>query len=330
MPSISSGITRLTDWVEKWAPKLKINHIEYSKHELIEDLTGLKFFKTSLSLNNRTHGGFGYDIDPELALLKSIAECIERSAALEVFNLPDSSGCACHTDKVLSLLYATDELYERDSLFTHFLTKTPFKLFLSSELPSEVQTTIQKFNKHQIKVDFFQMHSRDPARTSVLCRFKLEIEGVQRFIFATANNHDLSLALNKAHNEALSLTNQFLLQKMTEFSLKDDALIFPWQQQKLFFAHEHSSWFESVFFKKPIKALTRPRKKTEIDSKYLSLNGSPFESCGLYFSQATSAQLQRAFWGFPQKENVNLNRLSELDPSISEEQIPWNRYPLFG
>jgi hypothetical protein len=72
--------------------------------------------------------GRGVDPDPELAIIKSVIEAIERCIYLEKAQ-PGSTGngWAVHLKESLAKLKALSELLERDAFFCHFITEQPFE-----------------------------------------------------------------------------------------------------------------------------------------------------------------------------------------------------------
>src|SRR3989338_3968986 len=85
-------VTKLT-WVDEWIP----GHFD---------------FNTQISVGSEVFKGRGFSNNIEIAMVKSIAEALERAVCK--YNGIHSSGVAAHTDKIQAQINAKTELIERD------------------------------------------------------------------------------------------------------------------------------------------------------------------------------------------------------------------------
>ncbi len=70
--------------------------------------------------------GHGSDSDPDLAILKAVAEAYERFCVTSL-KIKNSIGCAVHTDIKLAEEHALLELIERDCFLVNFIDRRSFK-----------------------------------------------------------------------------------------------------------------------------------------------------------------------------------------------------------
>ncbi len=325
---IPSESSQLVEWVQKWAQKLEISHLETPLHDLLSSIKGYSFIHTRLKFRGHIFRGNGSDKDPELSLLKSIVEAIERAVTIGILSLENSTGTAAHFSSDLAIRSAELELLERDSFFTHFLTMTPFIPVPNS---TELSGHIKALNSDGIVVQFFELQSLKKDISTVVCHFSLPVKGILRPVISASASPSKSQAMEKSFAEALSLSNTLLHAGMEE-KMPTDKEFGPWDHIQMIFSPSHADWFRETHLSGkntnslPESPIQPPVMKTEV----VSLKDLPFEDCGLHIVKVTSPDVQNAWWGLPKREIVNFKRLQLLKSGLQEEDIPWNRYHLFG
>lgn len=94
----------------------KLNFISYTTNDYLT--------------NKNAIAGLGVDTSENIAFTKAMSEYFERKEFFnntEKYNLKTTNGMAAHIFTYLAIKKAKAELVERDSVFRHWYTKTPFK-----------------------------------------------------------------------------------------------------------------------------------------------------------------------------------------------------------
>ena len=169
-------------------------------YESCSQLNLISYTTKDYLTNKDAIAGLGVDISENLAFTKAIAEYYERKEFyknIEKYNLETTNGMAAHIFTSLAIKKAKAEIVERDSLFRHWYTKTPFKKISSDS--SWIQSVADELSIKGFSLLLGETYLG--VEKTIVC-FLVE-EKTQGFVVGCESNGDDAFKKEKAVQEAL-------------------------------------------------------------------------------------------------------------------------------
>lgn len=177
----------LSDWILANAENLSLQ---------VEDLqwvqkpfTGLHDIHASILIGNKRYEGRGSADSKDLAIIKAVAEAIERAVCLQ--SLPTTNGVAAHIDLEQAKKNAQNELLERDLFLSHFLTQTAFDV--STEWTAQLSLDLREdIGRAGDSIQIFRMRRNSHGQGFVcLIRGGMRWGGIMGLSFGQGDEHSL-------------------------------------------------------------------------------------------------------------------------------------------
>ncbi|MCB9062490.1 MAG: YcaO-like family protein [Halobacteriovoraceae bacterium] len=276
-------------------------------------LNGLHDYRIHISIDGREYSGIGIDEDEEIAFLKGFSEAVDRFF-FEINNMK-AGGIGTHWTKKESLESSISELIERDIFLGHYLSGTPGKKFVNSE--------VEKLN-YQIRtkdrsVEVFELSKLNNYFT-FLSVGKFKESG---HIIGLGTSKDCKKALKKSMIECL-----FCLMADNEDSFNDLIMIPNTPKEHYNFHLRNNILNLSSFYINSIKKSKIANFKIE-SKEFKTKTWNVFEyfsGIEMYTTYSSSKRLQNMFFGKINEENINLRRIKEFNNKIVNlsclEQVP--------
>lgn len=275
--------------------------VRFSFNDSLASDFGLNIYMCNMDALGQDGIGFGFDLNPKLAQLKSCMEAMERYLSVRL-KWTHSSGCSLHPELIKAEKKAAYEALERDAFFCHFLTQTPFCSI------ADAQHEI-KWNRELAKMGcsgrLFRLRSHKDIYviTAVIHNPALNI-GICLGYGADTNFEE---ALNHAKLESLSFYSWLKSEKaprdynLNQFMLTERVNIF--DHGHLGFDQEYVQWFKDTFFEKPIEYSDSTGQWPIVE--LIQHAETPF-----YLCRAKHELLQEPYWG--RYHIGHMKRLSEF------------------
>ena len=252
-------------------------------------------FKSKIKISNNEYEGIGISDDPEAALIKSIAEAIERSVALKFFDT--SNGCAVGASQEKTMASAKYELVERHLFLSHFYENHPF-CFISKigyDVCEAVDDAIDWVLSKGAKVQFFATDKYDntPCIVSVISD---NGEANIRFggVIGLCYSEKIEYSIEKSFLEALSIYKYYHSSNEIYNSLSIESFL----SQQTWTFKDHGRLCLNVDYWRRIKHLFS--ENSEFVPRAVNINENKFvfrefdigiEDCPLYFYNCSHVDL---------------------------------------
>ena len=296
--------------------------LQVTQAHWVEDwLWGFHDFRVSIKIEGKIFVGRGIDKDADLAFVKAGAEALERFVCME-YKIP-SNGVALHENLESAKANAKNELIERDRLFCHYLTKTPFKEIDPLGLGFDFSHIKDKLKDHGVAIQVFEMNPFGETK-SMLCLTRGDGAG---FILGSASSENVEAALEKAVLGCLQNTIASLGDSPLKLSLDDFEKLShtePEYHRRLYFTEndliEKNGW---MFEGEQTEVLLENKEASEESFTYKKLESKNdlLEYAPVVVVQCDNPFLQKPFYGKFDPEKVNLEQLKNFS---GKEQIMEN------
>ena len=308
---------KLTEWLASNPIQFETKKFSWPLHQGFS----LHDVEIEMRYNGRSNFGRGISEDENLASTKAVVEALERVEYRDMKEL-NFSGFSAHTNEKESEIRAKLELIERDKLYCHYYTRSPF-YHVNSDLLShitigEVNVTklINNMRRQGLIIDLLEM-KRSLGIYATICVVRGALYkkpfGV---IIGLGCDFDLKESLKKALTECLpniyhvkNTANLNYINKKQFLLLKNYNAI----DVKRFGLHVDSvKYIEDLV----INSLDEQCHDSDVNM-YDSINvktttSSKFHDCPLFFSSAHNNQTQPSFWGVPEERYININRMKQF------------------
>lgn len=275
--------------------------------------------KVKIKINGQVREGRGSAHTEEHALLKAFSEAVDRVAFFEAKKYLTTNGLAVHTSLNDAIRSARCELIERDSLFCHFLTMTPFKStpidLNSMGFNSEIFEFLQA---HKIEFKLAEMQSIPGSHCFVFMAHGLNSPKKLGFMFGMGCNLTAYDAAKSAIFEGLrhviaNLTAPHV-PSITEKHFLDSTNWGPDEHMALANELTYANSITPLFFNTSDTFINPQASQLIFDTipyEHIQLPGE-LEGAPFFAVKAYSKDLQDIYFGPTKQESVNLLRLSEF------------------
>ena len=292
---------RLEDWVLNLTQSLdfKIERMSWIKDWFPEYFD----IRTTVHIEGKDFVGRGIAKDEGTAFNKSLSELVERFICFH--HKIESNGVAAHYDLEKAQKNAEKELIERDAILCHHLTERPFIL---TDYPTRFSELKERLLNLGMDFKLGEALSPHSDYEVVFC----QISGREKFgaFWGFGCDFEKEEAFDHAVFEAMINASAYIygLDERESISLNE------FKELSRVRGYHH----QNVHFSEDLRKLKMESmsdlyfsKITNDDIKLNELEklGTPFGSSPLYVVQAKSSRLQNIFYGLPDKEKINFERL---------------------
>lgn len=275
--------------------------------------------KVRIKVHGQIREGRGSAHTEEHALLKAFSEAVDRVVFYDTKKYPTTNGLAVHTSIEDAIRSARCELIERDCLFCHYLTKTPFKPVSMNLTKLGFNSEIFNFLKqHKIEFKLAKMQSLTGSHSFIFMAHGLHSPKRLGLMFGMGCNlspHDaVKSAVFEGLRHVISSVTASQLPIITE---KDFFALTYWGPDEHMALANGLTYAESVaplFFNTSDEIMESKESQLTFDSipyEQIQLTGE-LEDSPFFAVKAYSEKLQDIYFGPTKQESVNLLRLSEF------------------
>lgn len=283
--------------------------------------------QVKIKVNAQIHDGRGSAHSEEHALLKAFGEAVDRVVFYEAKKYPTTNGFAVHTSLDDAIRSARCELIERDSLFCHYLTKTPFKSVSMNLNTLGFKSEIFDFlGTNGIEFKLAEMQSIPGSHSFIFMAHGLDSPKKLGFMFGMGCNLTPQEAAKSAVFEGLRhVISNVTASKVPTFTEKEFFDLTYWGPEEHMALANEQTYAESVaplFFNTSDEFKTPPKSRLTLDAipyEQIQLTGE-LEDSPFFAVKAYSEKLQDIYFGPTKQESVNLLRLSEF----TGKSFTWN------
>ncbi len=280
-------------------------------------------FSVKIKINFITFEGRGTSYSEENALVKALAECLERSL-ISYNSLETSNGIAVHTSYDLACINAKNEALERDSFFCHFLTETSFKkMNISEELIQKngCAEAICKLNENKISVNFYEMStSMNMKAILCICHGSTAARPFGMTVGMSCG-HDLFESIEKSFLESIRCAFHFLNQNEDNISLSIENFKLKNNHSELDHIHlcydiDYAEKISKIYFSnekcKTLNILTESVGQI-INLKIPDI----FQGLQIYGVKYFDKNLQDLYFGITVPQKINTQRIKYFSPKFN-------------
>lgn len=274
--------------------------------------------KVSLEINHLCFDGFGMNSDRSLSLIIAISEAIERYQWHKRKQDSSTNGYANHFCLERASQASLSEVYERDLVLSHFLTKTPYiPLEFSKDILEPWQLRLINNKTYPFKVFFYQTHSIN-QQFSTICMLKHK-ESHLGVTFGCKSHLNLKQAIEGSFLDALSRFH----------------LLFIHHEEKN--NHEGPTKYLAADYFELIKFLFPKEKNVELKNDNISLSTSYSQAPDFLalshqmFSTFVNEKekIQNLYKNAPTTMNINIKRLKQFNPHFNPSNINTLENPFY-
>jgi len=330
-------MTNLYEWLIQ--NKMKMD-IKLQKILLPRELKGeVHFYKASIKSNKEPEFGWGYSSDKKTALIKACAESVERCIFDHYqYDLLTTNGLAVHSTFNDAKHNSINELIERDSFLSHYLTKTPFISFDNHAVKNNIYKPLKNFAlKYGIELHLRKMSAPSGMHAFVCATYgKNCILKKYGLLLGLGCDRDENTAIERALLECAVQVFFYLSTSIDDESITLDHFIRKGDQVSL---SDHRSLHLNVNYMNHTKKLfssEAQEKSVSYENINISgievnqlpipenMNGVPVVATHAFFHGS-----QNLFFQATTPEKINLVRLSNfVGKALSFENIQTFPHPL--
>lgn len=292
---------------------------------------GFEFFdyRVMMTVDGVEVRGRGGDFNEELALVKGIAECLERIVCRR--EGMRSNGVAAHFDLSCAQQNARLEYLERDLFFCHYLTHQGFYHLKENDLNAHYQKIIAYYRQKKIKIEFYALGESRWNKIVACCAEGENYNYPFGLILGMGSSYSAQEAQEKSFLECIRN-----VMAIEEGNLDIDYTPGDFENEKVSVMKHIDYALDLKNFKNHQFLVTgaRPLKESKKEKTNFSFTTYDLSEFAFPFSfwvvRAQEKSLQQAFWGKTKKEYINLERMRVFtgNQELDYQDLNYSIHPL--
>ncbi len=326
-------------WFFRFGKRHKLKVYEIPVHKRIRQSRGfenLRFIVCYMRCFGHDHWSTGVAFSPQESLLRSGVELIERAINTYYFPLESSNGTACHFSVGKAKQSAGNELLERDAYFSSFLAGHSLGSPVSPD--KSIAPLIKSLEGSQIYTRFFRMQTLKKGFSVSIAITSLNSNFTGPYFIGTKCSENWADAQKGSFLEGLQTVDENLRKpraKIWKSPIDRRSIrtkIGPLESKSIYLNPDFYNSFKKDFLKKSKnqnKKIWKLVPKSILSYEAIHSDDTPFYGSQLIFVKARSPYCQRSFWGFPEPNLINYERLFLQQPKLLMNEISWDKIPFF-